>query len=316
MYHKPVLRDEAVHNLVTDPNGIYVDGTLGGGGHAALILKKMGPDGRLIGIDQDQDALNFAEKRLAGDPRVTLVKGNFGYLDVLLSRDVHGSIHGILLDLGVSSHQIDEPARGFSFQKDGPLDMRMGDLQTLTASAIINEYSYEALRDLFYLYGEERESARIARSIIAARPMETTGELRKAVMEVVPERFTNKSLARIFQALRIEVNSELSMLKRVLEKGVDMLADRGRMVVITYHSLEDRLCKNFFRYGNFEGKPVKDFYGNDIRPMESLFKRVITPSEEETAENPRARSAKLRAAYRINDTASGHGHKKNQDGGA
>ncbi|MDG5767399.1 16S rRNA (cytosine(1402)-N(4))-methyltransferase RsmH [Balneolales bacterium ANBcel1] len=298
LYHKPVLRDEAVRLLVTDPHGTYVDGTLGGGGHAAQILDQLDRDARLFGVDQDEEAIALAKQRFAEDERVTLVRGNFGYLDVLLPKECQGTMDGILLDLGVSSHQIDEARRGFSFQQDGPLDMRMGSLQTRTAADIVNNSDYEVLRDLFFQYGEERESKRIARSVIDARPLETTGQLREAVSRVIPERFRNKSLARIFQALRIEVNGELQMLRRILEKGLQLLRDEGRFVVITYHSLEDRLCKNYFRYGNFEGKPVKDFYGNEINPMEVLRKKVIVPSDSEIAENPRARSAKLRVAFK------------------
>ncbi len=297
-YHKPVLLNEAIRYLVTDPHGIYVDGTLGGGGHSAHILEELSGKGRLFAIDQDDDALRVAAERFADEDRVSLIRGNFGYMDVLLPKDAEENLSGILLDLGVSSHQIDEPGRGFSFQKDGPLDMRMGALQDLTAATIVNEYEYEDLRNLFFEFGEERQSARIARAIIRDRPLETTGQLRDTVASVIPERFLNKSLARIFQALRIAVNSELNMLKRALEKGTALLREEGRFVVITYHSLEDRLCKNYFRYGNFEGKPVKDFYGNDITPLRTLTKKVVSPSVNEVAENPRARSAKLRAAVR------------------
>jgi len=297
-YHKPVLLNEAVRYLVTDPHGIYVDGTLGGGGHSAHILEKLSDKGRLFGIDQDDDALRVAAERFADEDRVSLIRGNFGYMDVLLPKEAEENLSGIILDLGVSSHQIDQPERGFSFQKDGPLDMRMGALQDLTAATIVNEYEYEELRNLFFEFGEERQSARIARAIIRDRPLEATGQLRDTVASVVPERFLNKSLARIFQALRIAVNSELNMLKRALEKGTALLREEGRFVVITYHSLEDRLCKNYFRYGNFEGNPVKDFYGNDITPLRMLTKKVVSPSVNEVAENPRARSAKLRAAVR------------------
>lgn len=297
-YHKPVLLNEVVRYLVTDPHGIYVDGTMGGGGHSARILQELSEKGRLFGIDQDEDALKVAEKRFSGEDRFTLIRGNFGYLDVLLPKDADRRISGILLDLGVSSHQIDEPDRGFSFQKEGPLDMRMGKLQGTTAADIVNGYEYEELRDLFFSFGEERQSARIARAIIRARPLDTTAQLRETVASVIPERFLNKSLARIFQALRIAVNNELNMLRLALDKGAGLLCRDGRFVVITYHSLEDRLCKNYFRYGNFEGKPVKDFYGNDIAPFRVLNKKVLTPQADEVAQNPRARSAKLRAAAR------------------
>ncbi len=331
-YHKPVLLNEAIRYLVTDPHGIYVDGTLGGGGHSAHILEHLSEKGRLFGIDQDDDALKVASERFRGEGRVSLIRGNFGYMDVLLPKETDGNLSGILLDLGVSSHQIDEPERGFSFQKDGPLDMRMGELQDLTAANIVNEYEYEALRDLFFTYGEERESARIARAIIRDRPLETTGQLRDTVSSVIPERFRNKSLARIFQALRIEVNSELNMLKRALEKGTALLREGGRFVTITYHSLEDRLCKHFFRYGNFEGKPVKNFYGDTITPLQNVTRKVVTASENEVAVNPRARSAKLRAAVKLQidpDAGTGMGtgaadksadagtnHKSGKKGGA
>ncbi|MBP3193404.1 16S rRNA (cytosine(1402)-N(4))-methyltransferase RsmH [Natronogracilivirga saccharolytica] len=298
-YHKPVLLNEAIQYLVTDPNGVYVDGTLGGGGHSARILQELSGDGHLYACDQDEDALAYAGERFQDEERMTIIRGNFGYIDTLLPKRVHGRISGMLLDLGVSSYQIDVPERGFSFQKDGPLDMRMGRLQASTASEIVNTYEYEDLRNLLYEYGEERHSGRIAREVIRSRPLETTAELRDVVASVVPDRFLNKSLARIFQALRIAVNSELRMLKQVLEKGTALLADDGRFVVITYHSLEDRLCKNYFRTGNFEGRPVKDFYGNDIRPLSVVNKKVISPSEKEQAENPRARSAKLRVARKI-----------------
>jgi 16S rRNA (cytosine1402-N4)-methyltransferase len=304
-YHKPVLLNEAIRYLVTDPDGIYVDGTLGGGGHSAHILAHLSEKGRLYGIDQDDDALRVASERFAGEDRIAMIRGNFGYMDALLPRDAAGRLSGILLDLGVSSHQIDEPERGFSFQKDGPLDMRMGALQELTAAAIVNEYEYEELRNLFFEFGEERESGRIARAIIRDRPLQTTGQLRDSVASAVPERFLNKSLARIFQALRIAVNSELNMLKRALEKGTELLREEGRFVVITYHSLEDRLCKNYFRYGNFEGNPEKDFYGNTITPLQTVTRKVVTASDNEVAVNPRARSAKLRAAVKISQGWNG-----------
>ncbi len=303
--HKPVLLNEAIQFLVSDPDGIYIDGTLGGGGHSAQILNRLSKKGRLFGLDQDDEALCRTAALFADEPRITIIRGNFGYMDALLPKETDGRLAGILLDLGVSSNQIDDARRGFSFQKDGPLDMRMGGLQDITAAKIVNEYEYEELRDLFYEYGEERESARIAKAILRERPLKTTGQLRDVIASVMPERFLNKSLARIFQALRIAVNSELNMLKRVLETGTGMLRSNGRFVVITYHSLEDRLCKNYFRYGNFEGKPVKDFYGNDVRPLNVLTKKVITPSDNEVAANPRARSAKLRAAVKLPEGPAG-----------
>lgn len=304
-YHKPVLLHEAVHYLISDPSGVYVDGTLGGGGHSEQILRKLSRKGMLYAVDQDEDALAFSTEKFKDESRISIVQGNFAYLDVILPKSARGSIDGILLDLGVSSHQIDEPGRGFSFQKDGPLDMRMSVLQDRTAAQLVNELEFHELRNLLFSYGEDRRSSAIARALVAARPLHTTGQMCRVIDSVVPERFRNKTRARIFQALRIAVNEELEMLKQFLNKSCTLLASEGRLVVITYHSLEDRICKNFFRFGNFEGVPQKDFYGHDIRPMKSLASKVVTPGENELEQNPRARSAKLRAAVRIPDF-SGH----------
>ncbi|MEX2641030.1 MAG: 16S rRNA (cytosine(1402)-N(4))-methyltransferase RsmH [Balneolales bacterium] len=302
-YHEPVLLTESVSILVNDPDGIYIDGTVGGGGHAALILSRLGSRGKLYGLDQDDDALKTVTERFKDEPRFEAVKGNFGYLDVALPESVAGRISGILLDLGVSSHQINEPQRGFSFQHAGPLDMRMSNMQGLTAQKVLNEYEYLALRNIFYRYGEEKNSPRIANAILERRPLETTLELKEAIAAVTPDRFRVKTLARIFQALRIEVNHELDMLRRVLETGTELLKGYGRFVVISYHSLEDRIVKNFFKTGNHEGKLEKDFYGHDIKPLNMIHNRIITPDDAETKRNPRARSARLRAAEKREDAA-------------
>lgn len=294
--HIPVMLNECLEYLITDENGIYVDGTLGGGGHSKGILQRLGQHGHLYAIDQDDDAIAAASANIGSDPRFTILKGNFGYLTTLLPPLNHGQVAGILLDLGVSTHQIKEAARGFSFQEDGPLDMRMGNFTGITAYEVVNNYEYEALRDLLFLYGEEKASRQIARAIINARPIETTGKLKEVITQVVSNKYQVKSLARVFQAIRIEVNQELEMLKQVLQQSLEVLKPNGRLVVMSYHSLEDRLVKRFFKTGNFEGKLEKDFYGNPITPIKTVTRQVITPSDTEIAKNPAARSAKLRVA--------------------
>lgn len=294
--HRPVLLKEAVHHLITDRSGLYVDGTLGGGGHAMKILSQLDKDATLYGIDQDDRALEAAKALIKDDPRFIPVKGNFGYLSRLLPPEIRGEVSGLLLDLGVSTHQIKEAERGFSFQKEGPLDMRMSNLRGITAHRVVNEYSYEDLRDIIFHYGEERMSREIARAIIDARPVETTTQLREAVVSVVRGRHQIKSVARVFQGIRIEVNRELDMLRNVLEQSLNLLKIGGRIVVISYHSLEDRLVKRFFKAGNFEGKVEKDFYGNELSPIKEISGGIITPSREEIEENPPARSAKMRVA--------------------
>lgn len=277
-------------------DGIYIDGTLGGGGHSKQILSHLGENGQLFGIDQDDEAIAAASKRIGKDDRFTILKGNFGYLTTLLPPLVKGQVAGILLDLGVSTHQIKEGDRGFSFQEDGPLDMRMGNLTGVSAYQIVNNYDYEMLRDVIFHYGEERGSRQIAKAIINARPIGTTGELKRVIAEVVPGRFQVKSLARVFQGIRIEVNRELDMLKDVLTQSLEVLMPCGRLVVMSYHSLEDRIVKRFFKAGNLEGTIEKDFYGNIISPLKAVTKQVVTPSESEISANPAARSAKLRVA--------------------
>ena len=301
--HIPVMLAECMQHLITDKDGIYIDGTLGGGGHSKEILDCINPNGKLFSIDQDDEAIAAATARIGEDIRFTILKGNFGYLTTLLPPQYHGQVTGILLDLGVSTHQIKEGERGFSFQEDGPLDMRMGNLTGITAYEVVNNYEYEALRDLIFHFGEEKASRQIARAIIEARPIETTGELRKVISAVVNKKFEVKSLARVFQAIRIEVNQELEVLNQVLEQSLEVLKPGGRLVVMSYHSLEDRPVKRFFKAGNFEGRVEKDFYGNNISPLKVVVRQVITPSEDEIAANPAARSAKLRVAEKTDGGA-------------
>ena len=297
--HVPVLLKESVDYLVTNPDGVYIDATLGGGGHSKEILSALSENGRLIGLDQDAEAHEAAAKKIGEDSRFTPVSGNFGYLKTLIDPVLHGHISGIFYDLGVSTHQIKEADRGFSFQQDGPLDMRMSALTGLSAHQVVNEYSYEKLRDIIYHYGEERFSREIAQEIISRRPLETTHDLKEAVSSVVFGKHTVKSIARVFQGIRIEVNRELDVLKDSLSQAIEILAIEGRIVAISYHSLEDRIVKNFFKSGNESGKVEKDFYGNPKNPLKPLTKNIVTPTKKEVESNSAARSAKLRAAEKI-----------------
>ncbi|MCH8547724.1 MAG: 16S rRNA (cytosine(1402)-N(4))-methyltransferase RsmH [Balneolaceae bacterium] len=299
--HIPVLLQPSVDYLITDKNGIYIDGTLGGGGHSLEILRNLSEKGTLYGVDQDHEAHIAAAEQIGDDSRFIPVEGNFGHLTTLIPKEAHGNVNGILLDLGVSTHQIREPERGFSFQHDGPLDMRMSEMSGISAYRVVNEYSYEQLRDVIYHYGEERRSREIASEIISRRPVETTGELKAAVEAVVKGKYTIKSIARVFQGIRIEVNRELDVLKDVLQQSLELLKPGGRIVAISYHSLEDRLVKHFFRSGNFEGKVEKDFFGNPLSPLNSISKGIITPDEDERERNPAARSAKLRVAEKTGE---------------
>ncbi len=297
--HQPVLLHESVEQLITDRSGIYIDATLGGGGHSLELLSHLNEDAQLIGIDQDDEALEAAKTRIGNDPRFSSIKGNFGYLSRLIPPELRGEVAGILLDLGISTHQITEAERGFSYQKEGPLDMRMSNLRGITAYQVVNEYSYEELRDVIYHYGEERLSREIARAIIDNRPVETTTGLSDIVKSVVKGRHQIKSVARVFQGIRIEVNRELDMLRNVLEQSLEILKIDGRIVAISYHSLEDRIVKKFFKAGNHEGKIEKDFYGNKLTPIHEISGGIIRPSEEEIEKNPAARSAKMRVAEKL-----------------
>lgn len=294
--HIPVLLDASVEFLITDKAGIYIDTTLGGGGHSAKILKNLDKEATLLGVDQDSEAHKAAAKKIGDDSRFTPISGNFGYLKTIIPVEYHGNISGILFDLGVSTHQIREPGRGFSFQHDGPLDMRMSELSGVSAYDVVNSYDYEKLRDIIFHYGEERLSRQIAKEIIERRPIETTLELREAIESVLYGRHIIKSVARVFQAIRIEVNRELDVLKQGLTDALDILKPGGRIVAISYHSLEDRLVKNFFKSGNFEGTIEKDFYGHPVSSVKMITRQIITPSDEEIKANPAARSAKLRVA--------------------
>ncbi|MEX1212906.1 MAG: 16S rRNA (cytosine(1402)-N(4))-methyltransferase RsmH [Balneolaceae bacterium] len=298
--HIPVLLTECLDFLVQQTDGVYIDGTLGGGGHSEAILNRLEPTGLLYGIDQDPEAHQAAGERIGEDDRFHPLHGNFGHMVSLLPPESHGNIDGILFDLGVSTHQIRERERGFSFQEDGPLDMRMGNLTSLTAANVVNEYSEQQIREILWQYGEERLGRPIARAIVAARPLSTTGELAQIVRSVVKGPHQVKSLARVFQALRIEVNREMEMLKKALEQALDLLKPNGILVAISYHSLEDRLVKNFFKSGNFDGEIPKDFYGHSQAPLEPLHRKVIKPGKEEMNRNPAARSARLRAASKRN----------------
>jgi 16S rRNA (cytosine1402-N4)-methyltransferase len=297
MYHDPVLLIESVDGLNIKPGGTYVDVTYGGGGHSKAILDKIG-NGKLIAFDQDEDALaNTIE-----DSRLILLNHNFKYLKNFLR--LHNAIpaDGILADLGVSSHQINIPERGFSVRFEGKLDLRMDRKSPLTAREVINDYEESKLGEVLALYGELPHSYRMAATIVKARKnnvVETTEQLKEIMMPFADKRKENKFFAKVFQALRIEVNHELDALKELLLQGTQALAPGGRMVVISYHSLEDRLVKNYFRSGNFAGQIEKDFYGNPLVPYKLITRKAMVPGDEEIERNNRARSAKLRIAEKI-----------------
>jgi len=294
-YHTPALLNETIEGLNIQPDGIYVDVTFGGGGHSREILTKLGKNGKLLGFDQDEDAV----KNKINDPRFIFVRSNFRYLKNFLRYHNIEKVDGILADLGVSSHHFDEAERGFSFRFNGLLDMRMNTKSPLSAAHLLNTYSEEQLADVFYLYGELRNSRKIAKMIVDARaqkPFKMIFPFVEMLKPHIGRETDKKDLARIFQALRIEVNKEMDVLKSLLEQSLEVLNPEGRLVVLTYHSLEDRLVKNFIRSGNFEGKIEKDFYGNVLAPMKAVNTKVIIAGEEEVERNPRARSAKLRIA--------------------
>ena len=294
VYHIPALLDESIDGLAIKPDGAYVDVTFGGGGHSRAILSQLGPGGRLLGMDQDMDAW---ANRLADD-RFTFVHGNFAYLKNFLRYYGLRHVDGILADLGVSFHHFDDVERGFTFRADAPLDMRMNQGSSFTAGDLVNTYTEEQLADVLYLYGELRQSRRLAAAIAKARPVTSTGALVDAVCPLLKPSQQKKELAMVFQALRIEVNGELEVLRRLLEQSVELLNPGGRLAVITYHSLEDRLVKNFMRSGNIEGKMEKDFYGRLTTPLRAVGK-VIAPADDEVERNPRSRSAKLRVAEKV-----------------
>ena len=301
-YHVPVLLKESVGGLDIKPDGVYVDVTFGGGGHSREILSRLGAQGHLYSFDQDEDA----EQNIVSDERFTFVRSNFRYLKNWMRYYGVEEIDGLLADLGVSSHHFDDETRGFSFRFDAPLDMRMNKRSGMTAADIVNTYGEEQLSDIFYIYGELKNARRIAAAIVkarAAKRIETTSELIQLTMEngklTIEDGKWKKEAAKLFQALRIEVNHEMDALKEMLNGARDLICEGGRLSVITYHSLEDRLVKNMMKAGNVEGKVKQDFFGRTESPFRQIGGKVIVPDEEEQARNPRSRSAKLRIGEKV-----------------
>ena len=295
-YHIPVLLRESVDGLEIKPDGVYIDVTFGGGGHSREILSRLGKKGHLYSFDQDADT----EKNIVKDDRFTFVRSNFRYIKNWMRYYEVEKIDGLLADLGVSSHHLDDESRGFSFRFDAPLDMRMNKLAGKTAADIVNDYDEELLADIFYLYGELKNARKLAAAIIKARQAQriaTTGELMQVTEKLFPKEREKKEMAKLFQALRIEVNHEMEALKEMLNGSKDLLCKGGRLSVITYHSLEDRLVKNMMKAGNTEGKITQDFFGRTEAPFKPVGK-VIVPDTDEQERNPRSRSAKLRIAER------------------
>ena len=293
-YHNPVLLDRSVADLITNPDGIYVDVTFGGGGHSKKILKALSDKGRLFAFDQDQDAVANA----LSDPRFELIQANFKDLKRYMKFYGVKEVDGILADFGVSSHQFDAEKRGFSTRFEGRLDMRMDQTSTLSAYEVVNDYSEQELISIMKLYGEVKGAHKIVAALLDQReeePIETTTDLIALIKPLIPERFLNKILAQVFQAIRIEVNQELEVIKLFLEQTVDVLKPEGRLVCISYHSLEDRLVKRFIREGVFEGTAEQDFFGNRFTPLKKVGGLVV-PDDDEVKQNSRARSAKLRTA--------------------
>lgn len=297
-YHKPVMLEESLEGLNIQPDGIYADMTYGGGGHSREIVSRLGKDGHLYGFDQDLDAMQGAMT----DERFTFVRSNFRFVKNWMQYYGVDGVDGILADLGVSSHHFDEGERGFSFRYDAALDMRMNQAARLTAAQVVNTYSEEQLADIFYLYGEMKTSRKLAATLVKARKeneIKTTGQLADLLRPMLGRDREKKDMAKVFQALRIEVNGEMNALKQMLAGAIEVLKPGGRLVVLTYHSLEDRMVKNIMRSGNTEGKTVQDFFGNFLSPLRPIKKGVMTPSAAEQQENPRSRSAKLRIAEKI-----------------
>ncbi|MCR5818351.1 MAG: 16S rRNA (cytosine(1402)-N(4))-methyltransferase RsmH [Prevotella sp.] len=297
-YHIPALLQESVDGLDIQPDGVYVDVTFGGGGHSREILRRLGSKGHLFSFDQDADA----EKNIVSDSRFTFVRSNFRYLKNWMRYYGMEEINGLLADLGVSSHHFDDETRGFSFRFDAPLDMRMNRRADTTAADILNSYSEEQLSDIFYLYGELKQARRMAAAIVKARQqqsLQTTQDLINATAKLFSPKHEKKEQAQMFQALRIEVNHEMQALQEMLYGAQELLAKGGRLSVITYHSLEDRMVKNMMRSGNIEGKVEQDFFGRSNAPLKVVNNKVIVPSDEEIERNPRSRSAKLRIAEKL-----------------
>ena len=294
-YHQPVLLRESVEELVQNKNGVYVDVTFGGGGHSREILKMLSAEGRLIAFDQDADA----KQNLIEDQRFEFVESNFKYMKNFLKSLNRMPVDGVLADLGVSSHQFDEAERGFSFRYSAPLDMRMNTALNETAADVLEHRSEQELNFIFRAYGEFKFSKALVREVLKERELngvKTTDQLVDLVKRVVAERNLKGELPKVFQALRLEVNKELEVLKDFLRQSLQVLKSKGRLVVISYHSLEDRLVKNFMRSGNLEGRQEKDFYGNLLRPIKPIYSKAIVPTGQEISVNPRARSAKMRVA--------------------
>ena len=294
-YHVPVLLNESIEGMNLQPGGIYVDVTFGGGGHSKEILRRMDNDSHLYSFDQDEDA----EKNIVNDARFTFVRSNFRYLYNFLRYYEVEQVDAVLADLGVSSHHFDDSERGFSFRFDGKLDMRMNKRSGITAADVVNTYDEERLANIFYLYGELKNSRKLASVIVKARnnqPIVTIGEFLDIIKPLFGREREKKELAKVFQALRIEVNQEMEALKEMLQSATEMLKPGGRLVVITYHSLEDRMVKNMMKTGNIEGKSTQDFFGNVQTPFKLINNKVIVASDDEVTRNPRSRSAKLRIA--------------------
>jgi 16S rRNA (cytosine1402-N4)-methyltransferase len=297
VYHIPALLKESIDGLNIQPDGVYVDVTFGGGGHSMEILKRL-KTGRLIAFDQDDDAA----ANIPADERFLFLNQNFRFLKNNLLFNKISSVDGLIADLGVSFHQFDEPERGFTFRQDAPLDMRMNKTATVTAAHLLNTLEEQPLADIFYKYGELSDSRRISREIVKARALKqilTVQDIIDAIGKLAPFRQEHKFYARVFQSLRIAVNHEIDYLQEMLEQALSVLKTGGRLVVISYHSLEDRVVKNFMRTGNFEGEEKKDFYGNVLTPFTIINRKGTTPDEEEIAINSRARSARLRIAEKI-----------------
>lgn len=296
VYHIPALLPQAIEGLKINPSGIYIDATFGGGGHSGAIVRNLSQEGHLYSFDQDIEAV----ERAFSDERFTIVYSNFRFMSNFMRYYGHtGDVDGILADLGVSFHHFDDPDRGFSFRWEGKLDMRMNQKADKDAASVVNGYTEEQLSNIFYLYGELKQSRKVAAAIVKARdvkPVETIEQLLAVVKPIINVKQEKKELAQIFQALRIEVNDELAALKQFLGQSIKTLKPGGRLVVITYHSLEDRLVKNFMKTGNIEGKVTKDFYGRNLSPLKLITSKPIVPDEEEIEANPRSRSAKMRIA--------------------
>lgn len=297
-YHVPVMLQQCIDGLAIDPSGVYVDVTFGGGGHSREILKKLGTEGVLIAFDQDPDA----QKNKIDDPRFVFVDQNFGFLKNNLRLLGYKQVNGILADLGVSSHQFNEPARGFSTRFDANLDMRMDQQRSLTAAVVLNTYPEDKLHRIFGIYGEVKNAKSLARTIVTSRldsPIETLADFKKVIAQHIPKGKEHKYLAQVFQALRIEVNGEIEVLESFLEQSAAVLKAGGRLVVMSYHSLEDRPVKNFIAKGKFKGEVEKDFFGNEQKPFRAITRKAIVAEPAELANNSRARSAKLRIGEKI-----------------